>query len=226
MRKAKRLKGADLAGAKPGTARFLVDANVVKLLRGDGTVPAQLTYLYDAPLDARGKLPSLRKFHALLFARAVAGHANQLQLSGNGGQLAWSAQLESLARDIIRDVLRPDAPPAVTGVGNVFHVAGTLPGEGETQIFLTTADSRPISVSVLQRPGELRRWAVALGEIVDESAGPPAQNTFLWYRLACGLPRELPPESLTASTDADAAVARDDYAFVLQSLGPCRPSTG
>ena len=33
--------------------------------------------------------------------------------------------------------------------GSRFHVAGSLPGEGETQIFVKTADGRPISLSIL-----------------------------------------------------------------------------
>src|SRR3546814_1145016 len=37
-----------------------------------------------------------------------------------------------------------DAPPVITGVGCAFHVPGSLPGEGETQIFLATADGSPV----------------------------------------------------------------------------------
>ncbi len=67
-----------------------------------------------------------------------------------------------------------DAPPRITGIGRAFHVPGSLPGESETQIFLQTADDRPISLTVLRRPGEQPRWSVALTEIVDEAAAPPA----------------------------------------------------
>lgn len=113
-------------------------------------------------------------------------------------------------------------PPAITGLGNAFHVPGTLPGEGETQIFVQTATGAPISLSILRRPGEQRRWAVALGEIVDDAAAAPPRDTLLWYRLACGLPRALPPASTANEDPANAAIAREDYAFVLQQLGACR----
>ena len=79
----------------------------------------------------------------------------------------------------LRQTHRQQSP----AIGNAFHVAGSLPGEGETQMFLTTADARPVSLSILRRPGEQPRWAVALAEIVDEAAGPPQRDTFLWYRL-------------------------------------------
>ncbi|KAA5569740.1 hypothetical protein F3G50_31575, partial [Pseudomonas aeruginosa] len=79
-------------------------------------------------------------------------------------------------RQIARDLVAPDAPPVITGVGNAFHVPGALPGEGETQVFLTTANGAPVSLSILRRPGEQPRWAVALSEIVDEAAAPPARD--------------------------------------------------
>ena len=123
-------------------------------------------------------------------------------------------------RGITKDVLAADAPPTITGVGNAFHVPGTLPGEGETQVFLQTANGAPVSLQILRRPGEQPRWSVSLGDIVDEGAGPPARDTLLWYRLACGLPRELPATAFEAE-DANARLAREDYATVLASLGPC-----
>ena len=115
----------------------------------------------------------------------------------------------------------PDAPPAITGIANAFHVAGTLPGTGETQIFMQTESGRPVSISVLRRPGEAPQWAVALSEIVDEAAAPPLPDTLLWYRLACGLPRTLPATAVQAMESADRDQARADYRFVLTALGPC-----
>ena len=78
-----------------------------------------------------------------------------------------------------------------------------------------------MSLQILRRPGEEPRWSVSLGDIVDESAGAPQPNTFLWYRLACGLPRALPPESVESDDPQNAAIAREDYQFVLRSLGRC-----
>ncbi|HYZ48303.1 MAG TPA: hypothetical protein VE567_05345, partial [Sphingomonas sp.] len=57
--------------------------------------------------------------------------------------------------------------------------------------------------------------------IVDEAAKPPARDTLLWYRLACGLPRALPDEAVADLDGAAAEAARADYGYVLEQLGPC-----
>ncbi|MBA3898011.1 MAG: hypothetical protein H0X36_12955 [Sphingomonadaceae bacterium] len=113
------------------------------------------------------------------------------------------------------------ALPPVTGVGGAFHVAGSIPGEGETQIFLTTQTGAPVSLSVLRRPGEAPSWSLAQGEIVDEAGAAPPRDTLAWYRLACFLPRALPDRPTAELAAADADAARADYAFVLEGLGAC-----
>jgi hypothetical protein len=221
VRSATRIKGAEAANVAPGTARFYVEADVVALVRGSDGVPPRVGYVVDVATDAAGKPPKLKKRRMLLFARPVLGSPGQIQLVGRGAQLDWSADSNARVRRIAAEIVAADAPPAITGIGSAFHVPGALPGEGETQIFLTTADNRPVSLSVLRRPGEEPRWAVALSEIVDEAAAPPTRDTLLWYRLACGLPSTL-PAGATASLDPDAAdKARQDYAFVIAALGPC-----
>ena len=157
----------------------------------------------------------------LVFARAVADRPGQVQLVAPDAQLIWTPAADARTRAIAAAAFAADAPPTISGIGNAFHVPGSLPGEGETQIFLTTADKRPVSLTVLRRPGERPRWAVALSEIVDEAAAPPAPDTLLWYRLACSLPPALPAHSTVSLAEADAAQAQADYAFVIESLGAC-----
>lgn len=222
VRSASRLKPEESPGLKPGFARYYVEADVTALIRGPQGMMSRIAYLADVPLEARGRTPKLKKLRVLVFARPVAGKVGEVQLTAPDAQLPWTPGLDALVRSIAREVVSPDAPPEIVGVGNAFHVAGSLPGEGETQIFLNTADARPVSLSILRRPGEQIRWAVALSEIVDEAARPPARDTLLWYRLACGLPRTLPERSVAVMAPADAAVAREDYQFVLSALGPCR----
>ena len=221
IRSAARIKGAEAAGLAPGLTRFYVEADVAALIRGAAGLPPRVGYLVDVAPDARGRVPKLKKARVLIFARTVPGSPDQLQLSAPDAQLAWTSPLDARVREIGRAALAADAPPAITGVASAFHVAGSLPGEGETQLFLRTADQRPVSLSILRRPGERPRWSVALGEIVDEGAGPPARDTLLWYRLACDLPAALPAESVASLEPADAAIAQEDYRFVIESLGPC-----
>lgn len=222
IRRASRVKDAEAQGLTPGRARFYIEADVLALIRGSNALPARVAYLADVPLDSRGKPPKLKKLRVLLFARPIAGQAGQLQLTGADSQREWTGELDALVRGITRETLAADAPPAISGVGNAFHVPGTLPGEGETQIFLTTATNVPVSLQVLRRPGARPRWSVSMGDIVDESAGAPPKDTLLWYRLACGLPAQLPASSVESEEPENARIAREDYATVRRELGPCR----
>ena len=216
-----RLKGADAAGLPPGMTRLFVRGQVTALLKGAGGLAPMASWLVDLPLDAHDRPPKLKKSQVLLFAAPGGGDAGALRLVARDAQLDWSADLEARVRGVLVAAADRQAPPRITGVGNAFHVAGTLPGEGETQIFLTTADSRPVSLAVLRRPQEQPRWAVALAEMVDEAAGPPPPESLLWHHLACELPRALPDTSLEGAAPEDAAAARADYQVVLTGLGPC-----
>ena len=221
IRRASRLKRDLAMGTPPGHARFYVQADVKTLVRGANGLPARVSYLVDIPLDGANRAPKLRKSRVLLLAAAVPGRIGELRLVAPDAQLAWTPDNEARVRAIIQAAVRPDAPPRVTGVGKAFHVPGSLPDESETQIFLTTTDDRPISLAILRRPGEAPRWVVALGEIVDDSAAPPAPNTLLWYRLACALPATLPGASTSDLNAADATAAAEDYRLVITGLGRC-----
>ncbi|MFA5989131.1 MAG: hypothetical protein WC803_05935 [Sphingomonas sp.] len=221
IRQIERLKGADAAGAPANKIRVYITADVLALIRGTDSLPQRISYIVDIAPDSRGRLPALKKARVLLYAQPAGGSASQVRLSGPDSQREWTAALDTQTRAITREVLDPNAPPAITGIGNAFYVPGSLPGEGETQIFLTTQANRPVSINVLRRPGEARQWAVALSEIVDEAAAPPLRDTLLWYRLACALPPALPSQSLGSASPQNAAEAREDYQFVRRALGPC-----
>lgn len=215
-----RLKPAEAPDVAPGRARLSLEADVVALIRGTGAVPTRIGYSIDVPLDTRGRAPRFRKRRVLLFARPVEGNIAQVQLVAPNAQRLWSVGGEALTRRIVREVLAPDAPPVVTGIGNSFHTAGNLPGEGETRIFLTTADGRPVSLGVTRRSDMPPRWSISLGEVVGDGIAPPPRDTLLWYRLACTLPPIL-PETATAGAGAEGDIAREDYEVIVRSLGPC-----
>lgn len=220
-----RLKPAEAPNLPPTLARLYIEADIAALIRGTGSVPPRIGYTIDVPLDSRGRPPRYRKTRVLLFARAVSGNPGQVQLVRADAQRTWSPAGDALTRRIVREALAPDSPPTVTGIGNAFFTAGDLPGEGETQIFLTTADNRPISLNVLRKGGQPPRWSVALSEVVDQAAPPPPPQTLLWYRLACALPASLPDTAVHGS-ESDAAIVREDYATVLSGLGPCDRTPG
>lgn len=220
-----RLKPAEAPGVPQNAVRLYIEADVTALIRGTGAVPPRIGYTIDVPLDARGRPPRYRKMRVLLFARGVANNQGQVQLVRSDAQRNWTPASDALTRRIVREVLAPETPPTVTGIGNAFFTAGDLPGDGETQIFLTTADNRPISLNVLRKAGQPPRWSVALSEVVDEAAPPPGRQTLLWYRLACTLPAALPDTALHG-TEADNAIVREDYATVLNGLGACDRTVG
>jgi hypothetical protein len=215
------LKRERAVGVPEGFVRLYVEADVAALIRGADGVPARIVYLLDVPTDSRGRPPKLRKQRVLVLARPVAGRPGEVQLVAPDAQLPWSAETEARLRAILTEAIRADSPPEITGIGNAFHVPGTLPGEGETQIFLTTADDRPVSLNILRRPNQEARWAVALSEIVDEAAEPPARDTLLWYRLACTLPATLPASALENAAPEQIAMIERDYQVVMEGLGPC-----
>jgi len=219
--RAVRLKGDEAATVPAGKSRFYVEADMLSLIKGPG-LPAKVSYLVDLPLGPQGKPPKIaKKSEYLVSAAPVPGRPGELQLAAADAQLAWTAQRADKIRRILSEASRPDAAPRITGIGRAFHVPGTLPGESETQIFLQTAQERPVSLSILRRPGERPRWSVALSEMVDDAAGTPAPDTLLWYRLACSLPAALPRQSLAEGGPAQANAIQADYRLVLTQLGPC-----
>lgn len=220
--KAAAVKAERAPGLKPGMARFFVQAGLVSLIRSPQSLPARLSYVVDLPLDSRGKAPKLRKGgEFLLLAAPVPGKPGELQLAAPDAQVAFTPERASTLRSIIREASSASPPPRIAGIGRAFHVPGAIRGESETQIFLQTAGGTPVSLTILRRPGETPQWAVALSEIVDEAAEPPAPGTLLWYRLACGLPRALPRQSLAEADSEGSAAIQADYRLVLERLGPC-----
>lgn len=222
VRRASALRERDAPGVAPGHRRFFVEADLRALIRGRAGLPREVSYLVDLPNDARGRAARLRRGDEyLIFAEAVPGRPGELRLAAPDAHIPWSPHLGEQVRRILAEATAPDAPPRITGIGRAFHVPGSLPGESETQIFLQTADQRPVSLTVLRRPGERPRWAVALSEMVDAAARPPEPDSFLWYRLACTLPRTLPAQSLRDLAPGEARSVEEDYRLVIERLGPC-----
>ncbi len=205
----------------PGLARIYVEAETVALIAGNAPLGRSVRYLVDVPLDAKGKVPKLKKREVLLFARPVAGKPGELQLVGPTSQLDWSPELEARVRPILGELAEADAAPAITGVRDALSVAGTLAGESETQMFLSTQSGDPVSLTVVRRPGMAPTWGVSYGEIVDQAARPPAHDTLAWYRLACFLPDRLPSAANLSQDSASRAQAAQDYRFVIDQLGAC-----
>lgn len=207
-------------GLAPGHQRFLVTADTTALIRGNDAMARQASFLLDLPLPAKAKPPKWAKRSFLIFGR-VEDRVDFFQLLSSNAMIAWSPDNEALVRRTDAALLAADAPPLIRSVDSVFHVSGAVSGEGETQIFLTTSDGSPISLSIVNKPDEQPQLGVSLGEIVDEAAALPKPDTPLWYRLACFLPAQLPQKALANQSSGDAAAATKDYAAFLKALGTC-----
>ncbi len=220
--RAERLDAEEAPNVPPGHRRFLVQGDVVALIRGAGGISGPVSWLVDLPNDSRGRPAQMRRrSEVLVLAQRVPNRPGELRLVAPDAQLPFAAETAERLRAILRESSGPEAPPRIVGIGRAFHVPGSLPGESETQIFLQTADERPISLNVLRRPGEQPRWSVALSEIVDDAAGPPRTETMLWYRLACTLPARLPAPALSEAGPDEARAIHADYRLVIEGLGPC-----
>ncbi len=221
VRSAQKVAPEQAVGVPANLQRMLVEADVLALIRGQGGVTPRVRFLLDVPKDAKGKVPTLKKQRLFLLGSTVTGRPGEIRLSRPNALIQWSTANDALVRSITEEAVQIDAPQRITGIASAFHSAGTVLGEGETQIFLKTEKDQPLSLSILSRPGQEKRWAVSTAEVIDESASAPAKFTLLWYRLACGLPRSLSSELVEAADSDNAARAQADYKFVQDSLGPC-----
>lgn len=208
-------------GVRAGWGRFYIEARTEAVIAGTQPLGQQLKYLVDMPLDAKGKPLQVKKKSVVLFARTVPGRPGEIQLVRPDAQLLWDAPLDARLRSVITELYAPDAPHRVTGVREAIHVGGDLAGEGESQLFLTTANGEPAAITVSRRPGAAPRWSVSFSEVVAGDATTPARDTLAWYRLACFLPAQLPVAANISPNAADRTAAARDYRFVMEQLGPC-----
>jgi len=220
VRKMVRVEPERAPGVRAGWGRYYIEARTRAMLTGASPQGESLRYLVDMPLDSKGKPPSLKKKQVILFGAAVPGHPSDLRLSAPDAQLAWDPQLEGRVRSVLTEFLAPDSPPRITGVREAIHVPGTLAGEGETQIFLSTANESAAAITVRHSPGAPDSWGVSFSEVAGDGT-PPAPASLAWYRLACFLPNALPKRANLSDTPINRARADADYRMVLGSLGRC-----
>ena len=222
IRKAEKLNRKEAPDVAPGRVRMLIEADVQGVLTAREPVPARIEYLWEGPLDARGKAPRLKGLPVLLFLQRVPGREGQYQLTSRNGQIAATARSEAAARRVLTDLRSPEVRDLrITGIGSAFHVRGSIPGEAESQIFLTTASGRPVSLVVLSRPGQAKSFSIALSDIIDDAAGSVPRDTLMWYRLACALPPAVPATAVDELAPEDRQAVAADYDFVRNALGAC-----
>lgn len=232
VRKMTALEPERARGVRQGWGRFYVEARTRALIAGNTVLGEAIKYLVDLPLDAKGKPPALKNKEVLLFARTVPGRPAQPGSAGNKGgaelqlvapdaQVLWDPVSDGKLRAILTELQDPSHPKKVRGVREAIYVPGNLAGEGETQLFLATADNSAASIVVAHKPGQTVQWGVTFSEVLGDSLTPPKPETLAWYRLACFLPQQLPAGVNVSASPADKAIAAEDYAMVRRGLGAC-----
>jgi hypothetical protein len=212
--RATRLSSKAAPDVAAGRARLLVTASVSNVLVAPGALGGTLQYLWDAPLDSRGRAPQAKGLDILAFLDSTK-ETGSTRLISRRAQQPWDSALADTVRAVVAEQ-RSGKVPIIRSVSNGFRADGTVPGESESQFFLATTDGKPAALVVQNRPGEVQRVLVARGDIIDESAERVRPGTLLWYRLACFLPARLP----ASAGGADPALAKD-WRDALTSLGPC-----
>jgi hypothetical protein len=209
-----------------------VDAQVENLLKGPFDMSPRVRFMAQVPLDAKGRPWKLKRTHQLLFATRAAPPQLPTQAPPQVALLklvrpqtlyTWDVGNEALLRRLLGALNAPDAPPRITGIESAFSVIGTLQGERETQIFLIT--SRQLVSLTISHPAEgAAHWALSLSDVAGDVVPPPAQESLLWYQLACHLPPEFPLEKIADKDAEERSHIIADYALVRQSLGVCAHS--
>lgn len=210
----KSLSRRDAPDVAPGRVRLAVTAAVSNVLVAPGAMGGTLQWLWDAPVDARGRAPKAKGLDVLAFLTVPDANGGT-RLISRRAQQPYDPALADQVRTLVQ-ADRSGEIPVVRGVSNGFRAVGTIPGESESQFFLTTADGKPATLVAQNRPGEQQRVTVARGDIIDESAKAVQPGSLLWYRLACFLPASLP----ASAGGSDLALARD-WQDAMASLGPC-----
>lgn len=226
VRKAVPVEPARAKGVRPGWIRTYIEARTEALIGGTRPLGEKLAYLVDVKADAKGRLPKLGKQSVILFARPVAGRPSELQLVAPDAQLPWSAPLESRVKSVLGELFAVGAPQRITGVREALHVGGALAGEGESQVFLSSANGEPAALTVSRVPGQGPQFGASFSELVGAAQGLPPRDSLAWYRLACFLPQTLPARANIAESVADRAAAALDYAAIVEQLGACARSRG
>ncbi len=222
VRKIKNLPDSQTIGVRSNRKRILIIGEVQSLIRGKNGLNSQVQFLFDAPIDSRGKIPKLKKMRFIAFGRHVAGSSDFIRLSRTASMLKYNDRMNNMVRSIIREIIADNAPQKILSISSAFHSPGTIIGEGETQIFLNTEFGQPMAISVTSKQGQNRRWSVSTTEVIDINATEPSRLSLLGYRLACSLPKALNPSIIESDNQENREKAISDYILVLDSVGPCK----
>lgn len=202
----------------PGLIKLIIEADVMAVLKAPDLVPGRITYLWEGPAAANGKVPNYKKqvFMAYLMPDITAD--TSYKLLNLSAQQPWTDQDEQTLRAIIKEFATDPVASLrrVTGVRNGFINTNEDGNPSDTYFTVQTASGELISL-ILQ--GE--KVLISNSDSIAEGV-PVLPRTLPWFQLACGLPESLPDSALEDQPSPDDAThLRDTYAKILKYLGAC-----
>jgi hypothetical protein len=208
---------------KPGYARQLVEVDIIRVLKAPGLVNARITYLWEGPVDNKGKSPSFKKQMLHVFLRPLQNPDVAFQLVSVENQKPWSAANDALLRAIAQEAALPDMRSLrITGLQSAFTTESDPPFARLTQYLFETGNRDLLGITVRVRPD-------GTGDVIRSSqeflgGGTRIQaNSLLWYHLACTTPADIPPAILSDQPSAEEnALVLQDYKTFKKALGPCK----
>ncbi|MEX6724123.1 hypothetical protein [Parapedomonas caeni] len=223
IRKSSRISAKQAPDLAPGRQRFLVEAEVVRVLAARQPVPQIIRYLWDVEVAPGGKAPKIRKRAATLFLREVATSDSMYQLVDRDAQFLDAPRLAEIARGIASDPLRARIDAMrIVGILEATPMAHGPAGDRSTTYLLATGDGGTMTATLTTTADGGQRIDLSPPDSLGD--GIPVKNDSLaWYVLACGLPEALPESVVdSAARTGDSAQVVADYLQLKRRIGPCQ----
>jgi hypothetical protein len=208
---------------KPGYVRQILEADIVRVFKSPNVVNARISYLWEGPVDAKGKPPGFKKQSMLLFFRPATAPDIAFQVVGADRQIPWSTAAEGQLRAIGLEAQKPDVRSLrLSGLQSAFTTETDPPFARLTQYLFSNGRDDLLGITV-------RVKADGTGDVIQSSqeflgGGTLVQaNTLLWYHLVCTTPAQVPADVLADQpNDDDRAIITQDYATLKKALGACK----
>ncbi len=216
-------ENAALPPLPTGQGRAMLDVELQAVLKAPDALPAKLKFLWQGPLDAKNKVPSLKKQSLLLFLSTVTSSGvTGYGLTDINSVRPWSAAEEAQLRAIAAAAQDPaQRGLAIKGVRTTFV---TVPEDSNSapyvHILFVTQNGAPLA-AILEKPSGQWTLRTTVTDL-DQDAQAIERQSLLWYHMACGLPAEPPAVVTEQPSEQERTLAREAWRGMLEQLGPCR----
>jgi hypothetical protein len=203
--------------------RLMLEVELQNVLKAPNILPQKLKFLWQGPLDARAKLPNLKKQTLLLFLTSVTTNgATGYGLTDVNSIWPWTDAEDAQLRAIATAAQDPaQRGLAIKNVRTAFvTIAENSNSNPYVHILFATLNNAPLTV-ILEKRSNKWYLRTTLTDL-DQDAVSVGRQTLLWYHMACGLPVKPPTVVIDQPTDQERRLAADAWNGMLEQLGSCR----